>query len=77
MPAPRIEFRRSADACDMSAAISLAAIPELARATELHAGLAAVIEDENGRLSWWALAHRGAHPDFHEPATFALRVATR
>ncbi len=77
MSAPRIEFRRSADSCNMNAAISLAALPDLARATELHAGLAAVIEDESGGLSWWALAHHAERPDFHDPATFTMRVSPR
>ena len=77
MSAPQIEFRRSADSCDMNAAIALAAFPDLACATELHAGLAAVIEDESGRLSWWALSHSSDQPDFHDPATFTMRVSPR
>jgi len=75
MPAPRMEFRRGAEFCEMNAAIPLTALPDLAEAGVLQAGLAAVMEDTGGRLSYWALAHRGAQADFHDPATFTLRVA--
>lgn len=75
MPVPWIDFRLSGDACDMSAVISLPALPELAHAPVLQAGLAAIGEDQDGRLSYWALAHNAAQPDFHDPETFILRVA--
>jgi hypothetical protein len=74
MPVPRTEFRRTADAFELKAAIALGEIPDLAQARDLQAGLAAVIEDRGGRLSYWALAHPGAQPDFHDPGTFRLRV---
>ena len=35
-------------------------------------GLSAVIEDMEGRISYWALAHPSAKPDFHHPDSFAL-----
>ena len=37
-------------------------------------GLAAIIEDQAGRKSWWALAHPPGDPDFHHPACFALEL---
>lgn len=40
-------------------------------------GLAAVIEEDGGRLSYWALAHRGPKPDFHDRSTFTLRLGDR
>jgi hypothetical protein len=58
----------------LSATIPLAALPELARAGHIDAGLAAVLESDDGSLSYWALAHGGEKPDFHDPASFALRV---
>ena len=33
-------------------------------------GLSAVIEDQGGRLSYWALAHPADDPDFHHPDSF-------
>ena len=35
-------------------------------------GLSAVIEDMDGGLSYWALAHPPGKPDFHHPDAFAL-----
>src|SRR5450631_4128586 len=35
----------------------------------------AVIEDENGRLSYWGLRHPPGKPDFHQPNGFVLEVA--
>lgn len=37
-------------------------------------GLSAVIEEENGGLSYWALAHPPGAPDFHHPSCFALEL---
>ena len=39
-------------------------------------GLSAVIEEEGGIKSYWAVAHPdGDKPDFHDPACFAARLA--
>jgi hypothetical protein len=40
---------------------------------DLRIALASVIEDRQGRLSYWALAHPSAQPDFHHPDAFKLR----
>ncbi len=37
-------------------------------------GLSAVIEEEGGHLSYWALAHPLGAPDFHHPACFAATL---
>ena len=37
-----------------------------------HLALAAVIEEDDGRLSYWALKHPGDKPDFHHPGGFIL-----
>jgi hypothetical protein len=34
-------------------------------------GLSAIIEDDSGSRSFWALAHPAGEPDFHDPACFA------
>jgi hypothetical protein len=38
-------------------------------------GLSAVIEEERGMLSYWALKHPTGRPDFHHPDAFALELA--
>jgi hypothetical protein len=36
--------------------------------------LSAVLEEKNGTKSYWALAHGGDKPDFHDPGCFVARV---
>lgn len=38
-------------------------------------GLAAVIEEEGGVKSYWALSHHKEVPDFHDPACFMAALA--
>jgi hypothetical protein len=40
----------------------------------LRAGLSAVVEDEQGSISYWALKHPPGKPDFHHPDAFALEL---
>ena len=40
----------------------------------LQLALAAVIEESNGRKSYWALAHPPGKADFHHPDSFAHRL---
>lgn len=37
-------------------------------------GLSAVIEEEDGAISYWALRHAPGKPDFHHPDAFALEL---
>jgi hypothetical protein len=41
----------------------------------LRVGLAAVIEDDHGALTYWALRHPAGKPDFHQAETFTLHIA--
>ena len=50
----------------------LSAVIDLPAANGWICGLAAVIEEADGRLSYWALAHPPGAPDFHHPDGFAL-----
>ena len=38
-------------------------------------GLSAVLEEKDGTKSYWALAHLGDKPDFHEPGCFTAKLA--
>jgi hypothetical protein len=64
--APRIEVTHTQDALNVRARITL---PDYAGA---RFGLAAVIEQASGALSYWALARTGEKPDFHHPDSFVL-----
>ncbi|MBU1374555.1 MAG: DOMON-like domain-containing protein [Alphaproteobacteria bacterium] len=46
----------------------------LARPAGSRLGLTAVIEEVGGRLSYWALRHPTAQPDFHHPDGFVLAM---
>lgn len=73
---PAIRTSLHAGIFELTAEIDVAALPELARAGTIRAGLTAVVESDAGALSYWAFAHGGGQPDFHDPSTFLL-VVTR
>jgi hypothetical protein len=73
--APEISLRRSDDGLELRSAVRLGHLAPLRDARHLRIALAAVIEDENGRLSYWGLRHPPGKPDFHHPNAFALEVA--
>ncbi|MGC1522830.1 MAG: DOMON-like domain-containing protein [Steroidobacteraceae bacterium] len=73
--APEISVRRHDDVLELQSAVRLGHILELRDARELRIALAAVVEDENGGLSYWGLRHAPGKPDFHHPSGFALEVA--
>ncbi len=74
-------MRREPD-CSMrtgqSVAIFDAALPrENVPEPPVNIGLSAVIEEQGGVKSYWAISHHGAQPDFHDPACFAARLGPR
>ena len=74
LPRPTITVRGSSGALELDAVISLDGLapPPGAR---LALALSAVIEDSEGKLSYWALRHPSDKPDFHHPEAFALELA--
>jgi hypothetical protein len=73
--APDISVRRGVDGLELRSAVHLGDLAALRDAGHWRIALAAVIEDEQGRLSYWALRHPPGKPDFHHPNGFALEVA--
>jgi hypothetical protein len=65
---PHLEFGSSADWLELGATLQLP--PDIG--TEL--GLSAVIEERDGRKSYWALAHPPGEPDFHHGDCFAAEL---
>jgi len=72
--APQITSRFAGDAFELDAEIALERLSLTYRAAPLAVGLCAVIEDQSGALSYWALRHPRDQPDFHDAASFALRL---
>lgn len=68
---PRIAVRRAAGQLEIEARIRL---DRLGYGGSLAIGLSAVVEDENGALSYWALSHPPGKPDFHHREAFALQL---
>src|SRR5262245_2241257 len=74
LPVPPIRSERGERHFVLEAALEAAALGDLA-VMPIEAGIAAVIEDARGLVSYWALAHGAGAPDFHDPAAFTMRLA--
>jgi len=72
--APSVTLRATEEGLELVAVVELGRLSPLHPRTPLRIGLATVIEARDGRLSYWALRHRAEKPDFHDPASFALRL---
>jgi hypothetical protein len=71
---PRIAVRPTPRGLVLEAVTYLEELPMPRQGSPLRAGAAAVIEEKDGRLTYWALAHPSALPDFHHRLSFALQV---
>lgn len=69
--APVCTPRRGGSVLIFDVALPVGALPAL----PLRFGLTAVIEEEGGAKSYWAMAHRPDRPDFHHDTCFAGRLA--
>jgi hypothetical protein len=72
---PEISVSRSDDGLELKSAVRVGHLADLRDVRLLQIALAAVIEDDNGGLSYWGLRHPPGKPDFHHPNGFALEVA--
>lgn len=71
---PEIAVRRFDDGLELEAAVRLDD-GTVRAAPQLDVALTAVIEEENGRLSYWALKHAPGKADFHHADAFVLRLS--
>lgn len=58
-------------AFELSASVDMSALP---LQSPWHVGVSAVIEETNGRISYWALVHPPGKPDFHHRDCFAAEL---
>lgn len=70
---PRLELRRSVARFELEAEVCLTGT-EAAGSRHLRLALSTVVEDGEGRLSYWALRHAPGRPDFHHPDSFSLAL---
>jgi hypothetical protein len=73
--APQIEVQSNADRTTLQASLELNRLPDLPPETSWRLGLSAVIEDQSGVMSYWALAHPAGKPDFHHADGFAFEFS--
>jgi hypothetical protein len=68
---PDCAMRLGTDLAIFDAAIPAAGLPD----APWRCGFTAVLEEQGGHKSYWAVAHEGDAPDFHDPACFLETVA--
>jgi hypothetical protein len=73
--APTIDFAQSELEFSLRVHLPHAALPPHASKGLLEIGLSAVMEECDGSLSYWALRHPAARPDFHHRDGYALGLA--
>ena len=73
--APELAVRGTASLLELDAVIRLDRLSAVDSSAPLSLALCAVIEDNDGDLSYWALRHPPGKPDFHHPEAFALELA--
>ena len=65
---PHLQVRQSARELELQATVRVAS------RERIRLGLSAVVEDDEGGLSYWALRHPPGRPDFHHPDSFSLAL---
>jgi hypothetical protein len=67
---PECTIRQGSTFAIFDAAIPVAGLPS----EDCAMGLSAILEEQGGVKSYWALTHGEGKPDFHAPACFALAL---
>jgi hypothetical protein len=71
---PAITVRRTATELTLTATVYIQDFIARRLPVVVRMGLAAVLEDEDGRLSYWGARHPPGKPDFHHPDNFTLEL---
>jgi hypothetical protein len=71
---PKISVRSRGDRLELEAEVSLFDLALARWRLGLRLALTAVVEDDSGRLSYWALKHAPGKPDFHHSDGFVLEL---
>ena len=58
----------------LNAAVPVAVLRAVLPMSGLRVALTAVVEDDAGQHTWWALAHAPGKPDFHHDAGFVMSL---
>jgi len=71
---PRIDVQSGNERFTLQASLDLDRLPDVPSDAVWQLGLSAVIEETNGNISYWALAHPPGRADFHHSDCFALEL---
>ena len=71
---PELNVRRFDDRLELDAVVRLPELTAPQAGRTLKLALTAVVEDNSGTLSYWALKHAPGKPDFHHPDGFVLEL---
>jgi hypothetical protein len=71
---PQIAVQSGPGRLDLYALADLPTLSQSYRNAPLAIGLATVIEEDSGAISYWALRHPPGKPDFHHASAFALEL---
>src|ERR1700738_4168194 len=71
---PQLNVRHFDDRLELDGGVRLPGLTVLEGGRTLKLALTAVIEDNSGTLSYWALQHAPGKPDFHHPDGFVLEL---
>lgn len=69
-----VRSSRQGNTLRVHAALSVPAMVGTPQPVSWQLNLAAVVESSDGALSYWALRHPRAQPDFHDPAGFSCTL---
>lgn len=71
---PMITVHRAEESLEIEIVLDLDGVPGRLSDARLRLGLSAVVEEQGGTFSYWALKHPPGNPDFHHPDAFALEI---
>ena len=71
---PRIDVHREPEMLVLDATVRVDLLCPACAHVPLVLGLSAVVESIDGALSYWALMHPAAKPDFHHPDALVLEL---
>jgi hypothetical protein len=74
---PQISVRCETRRLSLDALIDLKTLSTSQDGSGLRLAVSTIIEEASGHLSYWALAHPSAKPDFHHADSFALALTRR
>ena len=69
-----VEVHNSSERLELEVPIPGMALRMISAGGAIRMALAAVVEESDGRLSYWALMHPSSSPDFHHPDSFMLHL---